>query len=93
MKNFVKNESGDSYTWLALCVVVIVIIGVYLITTLVMSDIIGAYDKLIDKDMVTQDNLDCFNFNIGLFNALPVIMILGLSVWAIVYTLKSKGDT
>lgn len=93
MRNIIKNESGDSYTWLALCVVVIVIIGVYLIATPILDQIITSYDGLIDKDMVTQDNLDCFNFNIGLFNALPVIIILGLSIWAIVYTLKSKGDT
>lgn len=90
MSDFIKNEKGDSYTWLALCAVIIIMTGVYLVSTLVVDSITDKYDFLIDRDMVTEENLNCFNFNVTLFNALPVIMVFLLSIWAIIHTLRSK---
>lgn len=92
MKDMLRNESGDSYTWLALCIMVIVMTGVYLVVTLIVSDISAGYDGLIGRDMVTEQNLECFNFNLLLFKAIPVIILLTLSMWAIVHTIKSKSD-
>ena len=90
LRNIKTDETADSYTWLALCAVIIVMTGVYLGYALVINEVTSEYDYLIDRDMATDQNLDCFNFNISLFNALPVIMLFLLSIWAIIHTMRSK---
>lgn len=89
-KNLSNNESGNAYTWLSLCVILIIMSGVWLVTSEVVNSLISGYSDMTDRGMVTQDSQDCFNFNILLFKAFPVIMIFVLAIWAIIYTMKSK---
>ena len=90
MKNILKDTSADSYTWTALCVIMIVITGIYLVASLILDSLIGGYDNMITNGMVTVQNKDCFDFNILLFKAFPVMVILSMAIWAIAYTIRSK---
>lgn len=90
--NLIKNESGNVYTWIMLCVVVIVMVGIYLISMQVVDPLINQYDELNDRGKITEQNVECFNFSINMFAAFPVIMLFGLAIWAVIETIRSKGD-
>lgn len=90
MKNILKNISADSYSWAALCVVIIVITGVHLVSGSILDTLVDGYDGMIENGMVSVQNKECFDFTILLFKAFPVMGLLGIAVWAIAHTIKSK---
>lgn len=90
--NLIKNENADVYTWLMLCVMVIVIMGIYLISIQVVDPLVDKHDELSGQDRMTEQNVECFNFNINVFKAFPVIIIFGLAFWAIITTIRTRGD-
>jgi len=90
--NLIKNENANVYTWFMLCVVVIVMSGVYFISMQVVDPLVDKHDELSDQGRMTEQNVECFNFSIKMFAAFPVIIIFGLAIWAVITTIRSKGD-
>ena len=90
--NLIKNESANVYTWIMLCTVVIVMAGIYLISIQVVGPLTDKHDELNDRGKMTEQNVECFNTCINFFTAFPVIMLFGLAIWAVVETIKSKGE-
>lgn len=90
MRNLMKNESGNIYTWFLLVVVVITISGIYLISSQVVDPVIDKHADLSDQGRLTEQNTDCFNFLIKFYVAFPIIIILGLAAWAVIETVRTK---
>ena len=89
--SLIKNESGNVYTWFMLCVVVIVMSGVYLVTVQVVDPLSEKYDDLSDQGRITEADAETFNFSINMFLAFPVIVLFGLGIWAVINTIQTKG--
>ena len=90
MKNIIKDDGGNVYTWVMLSTVLIVMAGIYLVSFQVVDPLTNKYDELSDRGLITEQNVVCFNFSLYMFTAFPVILLFGLAIWAVIETIRSK---
>ena len=76
------NEDGVAYTWAVICVFLVVIGLVYVVMTPAVNIITGEFNGFIDQGMVSTQTKAAFDFNLGMFTAIPIVGLLILFIYA-----------
>lgn len=66
--------------------------ALYSFWLLPINGIFTAYNTFVSQGMVTQQNYDAMNFHRYILLAVPFVILLGVTAWGIVRSLRKKNE-
>lgn len=92
MRNFLKDESAVSYGFFIMGIFLIGFSAIWAMFAPALNMIFSNYNGQISQGMVTVQNQQAMQFHYNVIYVGPLIMLLGLGTWCLVYSLGKRNE-
>lgn len=91
IKKQFDNEEGISHGIVAVLMFLAIASLIWICCTPIINEIIGVGNNMIESGQIGVQTAGAMEWNIALFSSIPVICLLGISVWAYIRAIEERG--